>query len=68
MRLEQLNLGKPRWILLEIRGVTHKQGHGVNSDTSVSRQLMKSVLSVWLGMKENIFIAVSPHLHLIYSL
>lgn len=67
MRLEQLKFGKPRWILLEIRGVTHKQGHGVNSDTSVSRQTMKSVLSVWLGMKENIHITISPNLHLTAS-
>lgn len=63
MRTEQLKFGKPRWIPLEIRGVTHKQVHGVNSDTSVSRQLMKSMLSVLLGMKENICIAISPILH-----
>lgn len=58
-RLEQLKLGKPQWILLEIRGETHKQGHGINSDTSVSRQLIKSVLSVQLDMKENTQIALS---------
>lgn len=61
-RLEQLKLGKPQWILLEIRGETHKQGQGVNSDTSVSRQLIKSVLLVWLGMEENTQIALSPTL------
>lgn len=58
--VEQLKSGKPRWILLEIRGVTHKRVHGVNSDTSVSRQLMGSMLSVLLGMKGNICIAISP--------
>lgn len=61
-RPEQLKLGKPQWILLEIRGETHKQGHGVNSDTSVSRQLIKSVLLVQLDMKENTQIALSPTL------
>lgn len=66
-RLEQLKLGKPQWILLEIRGETHEQGQGVNSDTSVSRQLIKSVLSVQLGMKENTQIAVSPTLCLAAS-
>lgn len=68
MRLELLNFGKPQWIPLEIRGVTHKEGQRANSDTSISRQLMKSVLSVWLRMKENISISTSPHLHLTYSL
>lgn len=66
-RLEQLKLGKPQWILLEIRGETHKQGHGVNSDTSVSRQLIKSVFSVQLDMKENTQIALSPTLCLAAS-
>lgn len=75
MRLEQLKFGKPRWILLEIREVTHKQGHGVNSDTSVGRQLMKYLLSVWLGIKENIRMAISStlrkpgmHEYMIYML
>lgn len=63
MRLEQLKFGKPRWIPLEIREVTHKQGHGVNSDTSVGRQLMKYLLSVWLGIKENICMAISSSLY-----